>query len=207
MEQQWKNKWDDRYSKPEFAYGTTPNEYFKSKIDGLVAGKILLPADGEGRNSVYAATLGWDVHVFDISSEGQKKALKLADQNKVKIDYIIGDLQAVDYEEGEFDAIALIYAHFPANIKSAYHKALDKYLKKGGTIIFEAFSKKQLEYQARNEKVGGPRDIESLFSIEEIRSDFRNYDFEELIETEVELNEGSHHNGTGCVIRFTARKR
>ena len=207
MEKEWKDKWDERYSKPEFAYGTAPNVYFKSKIDQLPPGNILLPADGEGRNSVYAAMLGWDASVFDISREGQRKALELADEQGVQIDYIVGGLEAVHYEEGAFDVIALIYAHFPANIKSHYHKALDKYLVKGGTIIFEAFSKKHLEYQARNERVGGPRDIESLFSIEEIRSDFANYDFEELTETEVELNEGSFHKGTGCVIRFVARKR
>jgi len=207
MEKEWKDKWEERYSKPEFAYGTAPNVYFKSKIDKLPPGKILLPADGEGRNSVYAAMLGWDASVFDISREGQRKALELADEQGVQIDYIVGGLEAVHYEEGAFDVIALIYAHFPANIKSHYHKSLDKYLKKGGTIIFEAFSKKHLEYQARNERVGGPRDIESLFSIEEIRSDFANYDFEELTETEVELNEGSFHKGTGCVIRFVARKR
>lgn len=207
MEKEWKDKWDERYSQPGFAYGTAPNVYFKSKIDKLPPGKILLPADGEGRNSVYAAMLGWDASVFDISREGQRKALELADKQGVQIDYIVGDLEAVHYDEGAFDVIALIYAHFPANIKSHYHKALDKYLKKGGTLIFEAFSKKHLAYQGRNEKVGGPRDIESLFSIDEIRSDFANYDFEELIESEVELNEGSFHNGIGCVIRFVGRKR
>ena len=77
MEKEWKDKWDERYSKPEFAYGTAPNVYFKSKIDKLPPGKILLPADGEGRNSVYAAMLGWDASVFDISREGQRKALEL----------------------------------------------------------------------------------------------------------------------------------
>jgi hypothetical protein len=83
---------------------------------------------------------------------------------------------------------------------------LDKLLRKGGILIFEAFSKKHLEYVTKNDKVGGPRDIESLFSIEEIKADFSNYEVLELLEKEIVLNEGLFHNGTGSVIRFVGRK-
>ena len=116
-------------------------------------------------------------------------------------------MQTLHYNAEEFDAIAPVYAHFPAEIKSSYHKALDKYLRKGGTIIFEAFSKKHLEYIARNEKVGGPNDIDMLFSMDEIRNDFPDYTIIELAEKEIELNEGLFHNGIGSVIRFTGRKK
>jgi hypothetical protein len=125
----------------------------------------------------------------------------------VSIDYQIGELQALSYQEEQFDVIALIYAHFPANIKSQLHKELDKYLRKGGIIIFEAFSKNHLDYLAKNEKVGGPKDIESLFSIEEIEADFNNYEIIELKETVIHLNEGIYHNGEGSMIRFVGRKK
>jgi hypothetical protein len=55
--------------------------------------------------------------------------------------------------------------------------------------------------------VGGPKDIESLFSVDEIKADFDNYDFIELKETEVNLSEGLYHNGQGSVIRFVGRKK
>jgi 2-polyprenyl-3-methyl-5-hydroxy-6-metoxy-1,4-benzoquinol methylase len=207
MKDAWTHRWDDRYSNEEFAYGEQPNNYLKEKLEKLEAGAILFPAEGEGRNAVFAAMLGWEVSAFDISSEGKNKALKLAEKNNVTIDYQVGELSALDYKPEQFDAIALIYAHFPAAIKSSIHKMLDKYLLPGGVIIFEAFSKKHLEYLAKNEKVGGPKDIESLFSIEEVQLDFSNYDFLELAEAEIELNEGLYHNGLGSVIRFVARKR
>ena len=203
----WTDRWNDRYSTNEFAYGEKPNNYFREQIEKLNVGTILLPAEGEGRNAVYAATLGWSVYAFDISIEGKNKALQLADANKVTINYQVGELQTLHYDTEQFDAIALIYAHFPAAIKSSIHKALDNYLRKGGVIIFEAFSKKHLDYLSKNEKVGGPKDIASLFSIDEIKSDFVNYDFKELAETEIELNEGSYHNGLGSVIRFVAQKK
>ena len=207
MDDQWLQRWNDRYSNPEFAYGIQPNNYFKEQIEKLNSGKILFPAEGEGRNAVFAAKLGWSVSAFDISIEGKNKALQLASSNNVTIDYSIGELQALNYSKGQFDAIALIYAHFPANIKASYHQQLDQYLRKGGMIIFEAFSKKHLEYIARNEKIGGPTDIRMLFSVEEIQNDFPNYDIIELVEKEIELREGLFHNGTGSVIRFVGKKK
>ena len=203
----WTSRWNDRYSKDEFAYGEEPNNYLKNQLTKLTVGTILFPAEGEGRNAVYAAKLGWTVSAFDISIEGKTKATKLAEKNNVSIDYKVGQLENLDFESEQFDAIALIYAHFPANIKSLYHKTFDRLLKKEGIIIFESFSKNHIDYVTANEKVGGPKDIESLFSIDEIKADFPNYEIIELAEKEIELNEGLYHNGTGSVIRFTGRKK
>ena len=203
----WTSRWNERYSKEEFAYGEEPNNYLKAQLSKLPIGTILFPAEGEGRNAVFAAKLGWNVSAFDISNEGKNKAIKLAEKNNVSIDYKVGALEQMDFESEQFDAIALIYAHFPANIKSQYHKKFDCYLKKNGTIIFEAFSKKHINYVTANETVGGPKDIESLFSIDEIKADFPNYDIIELVEQDIELNEGLYHNGTGSVIRFIGRKK
>jgi SAM-dependent methyltransferase len=206
MSDAWIKRWEERFSQDEFAYGTEPNIYLKEQLEKLPPGKILFPAEGEGRNAVFAAKLGWDVSAFDISAAGKQKAFRLAQSNNVTLNYHVGGIESLDYKAGQFDAIALIYAHFPADIKSLYHKALDKLLRTGGMIIFEAFSKKHLANIARNEKVGGPNDIEMLFSIEEIRNDFQNYEIIELVEKEIELKEGIYHNGIGSVIRFTGRK-
>ena len=207
MNESWTKRWDDRYRKEEFAYGEQPNIYLKEQLEKLEAGTILFPAEGEGRNAVFAAKLGWKVSAFDISMEGKNKALRLAATNHVTIDYQVGELQALYYSPEQFDCIALIYAHFPADIKSLYHMTLDNYLRKGGIVIFEAFSKSHLDYISRDEKMGGPRDIAMLFSIEEILSDFSDYEIIELVEKEIELNEGSFHDGTGSVIRFTGQKK
>jgi hypothetical protein len=207
MKDSWTERWDERYSTDEFAYGEQPNNYLKEQLEKLNVGNILFPAEGEGRNAVFAAKLGWAVSAFDISEEGKNKAMRLAEINNVTIDYQIEELQTLNYNAEQFDAMALIYAHFPASIKSDYHKTLDQYIRKGGFVIFEAFSKNHLEYLAKNEKVGGPKDIASLFSIEEIKSDFDNYEIIELTEKEIELSEGIFHNGKGSVIRFVGRKK
>jgi 2-polyprenyl-3-methyl-5-hydroxy-6-metoxy-1,4-benzoquinol methylase len=203
----WAARWNDRYRADEFAYGVAPNNYLKEQLSQFAPGHILFAAEGEGRNAVFAAQQGWTVSAFDISEEGKAKAMRLAEQVHVTIDYQIGELSLLNYTPEQFDAIALIYAHFPAAIKSSYHQQLSLLLKKGGIIIFEAFSKKHIDYVTANEKVGGPKDINSLFSIAEIEADFPEYDIIELAEKEIELSEGLYHNGTGSVIRFTGRKK
>ena len=207
MNDPWLERWNNRYSEDTFAYGEQPNKYLKEQLEKLGVGTILFPAEGEGRNAVFAAKLGWTVSAFDISIEGKNKAFRLAEANNVTIDYQVGELQALNYHAGQFDAIALIYAHFPAEIKSLYHKILDTYLRSKGIVIFEAFSKRHVDYISRNEKVGGPKDPAMLFSIEELKSDFVNYEIIELAEKEIELSEGLFHNGKGSAIRFVGRKR
>lgn len=207
MSDSWTDRWNKRYSNEEFAYGEEPNNYLKEQLEKVNAGKILFPAEGEGRNAVFAAKMGWKAVAFDISDEGKNKALQLAQANNVMIDYKVGALESLDFKKDEFDAIALIYAHFPAAIKSSYHKMLNQYLRKGGIVIFEAFSKNHLKYIAKNERVGGPKEIEMLFSIDEIKADFEDYEIVELEEKEIDLNEGLFHNGEGSVIRFVGIKK
>jgi len=202
-----KEFWDERYSKSEFVYGELPNEFLAQELSKLTPGKILFPAEGEGRNSVYAATLGWDVHAFDWSQEGQKKALLLANKKGVNIDYKTGAFEQMHFETGSFDVIALIFAHFDAANKSAYHKKLAGWLRKGGMIIFEAFSKDQLAFNSKSKKAGGPKDIDMLFSTDELIHDFYDFEIIQIEQIETELEEGPYHSGKGSVVRFTGRKK
>ncbi|XOV94492.1 MAG: class I SAM-dependent methyltransferase [Bacteroidota bacterium] len=207
MIEEWAKSWDDRYSAKEYAYGLEPNVYLKQQLDKLTPGRILFGADGEGRNGVYAATKGWEVSCFDISKEGKKKALQLAEEKGVSIDYRVGELADLGFKPEEFDAIVLIYAHFPPSVRSAYHKILNTLLRKGGTLILEAFNKAHLEYRQKNPKVGGPPDYDTLFSMEEVKSDFPNYEVIELSDEVIDLNEGLYHIGAGSVVRFVGQKK
>jgi SAM-dependent methyltransferase len=199
-------KWDERYKDTEFAYGKEPNVFFKEWISTLEPGSILMPADGEGRNGVFAATLGWEVTSFDLSVEGQSKALQLAKEQGVALTYIVGDFEQLDFESESFDAIGLVYAHFPADKKSGFHQKLNACLKPGGIVMLEAFSKNHLEYVKLHPQVGGPKDIHELYSTAEIMADFNNYEMLLLAEEEIVLEEGKYHNGKGSVVRFVGRK-
>jgi hypothetical protein len=104
-----KNMWD-RYGKIEFAYGEQPNNFLKEQLIKIPAGTILFPA--EGRTQFMRPH--WNVNAFDQSIEGKRKR-KLANKHDVAINYEVGEFQSIGYQENQFDAIALIYAHFPAD--------------------------------------------------------------------------------------------
>ncbi|NNK79867.1 MAG: class I SAM-dependent methyltransferase [Flavobacteriales bacterium] len=203
-----KEMWNERYRSASFAYGKEPNEFFKESLESYdLSDKALFPAEGEGRNSVYAAKQGLDVTAFDISEEGKKKALQLAASEEVHIDYRVGDFTTMDFVESSFDSAVLIFAHFPPDILSDYHKKIASLIKPRGFVILEGFSKNNLPYRAKNPKVGGPNKEEMLFSKESIAADFSDFEILELEEQEIELNEGAFHKGIGKVIRFVGRKR
>jgi ubiquinone/menaquinone biosynthesis C-methylase UbiE len=202
-----KEFWNDRYGKASFAYGTEPNVFLAQQLPPMPLGNILFVAEGEGRNAVYAANLGWQVAAFDQSLEGQKKAFELAKENNVKIDYKVGELLEIKYEPNSFNVAVLIFAHFNAEDKKQYHQIISTYVKQGGFIIFEAFSKTHLQYNSKNPTVGGPANEGMLFSKDEILNYFSNFETLILEEIVYELNEGDFHKGEGSVIRYVGKKK
>lgn len=202
----YKKLWDRRYADVEYAYGKLPNLFLKQQLDLLPSGKILLPAEGEGRNAVYAATRGWDVTAFDLSESGKSKATQLAGEHHVSINYLVGSAGELDFKMKSFDVLALIYAHFLADQKNAMLAQLGTYVKKGGLIIFEAFGKGHMPLVRADPNVGGAMDENMLFSRAELRSAFPDFHIHILEESQVELKEGLYHNGTGSVVRFVGQK-
>ena len=59
----------------------------------------------------------------------------------------------------------------------------------------------------KNEKVGESRNIEALFSTDELQLDFKDYEVILLEEKEIELSEGLYHNGKGSVTRVVGLKK
>ena len=196
-----KQFWNDRYTESEFAYGKEPNQFLKEHIHLFPKGKVLFVAEGEGRNAVFAAKNGLQVYAFDYSDSGQKKAMVLASENNVVIDYEVSDVLQLSYEKNSFDAIVFIFAHFPSDIRKKAHEELLSIVKPNGKIVFEAFSKEQLKYTS-----GGPKESAMLFSEDEVRKEFVNVTFDFLKTQLVMLNEGPYHQGEGKVIRFIGTK-
>ncbi|MDE5421816.1 class I SAM-dependent methyltransferase [Ancylomarina sp. DW003] len=193
--------WNERYANEAFVYGETPNQFFKEELLKLEAGSILLPAEGEGRNAVFAASQLWQVNAFDQSKQGRLKAINLAEKHQVEIKYDIADFENFNSDKESYDCIALIYAHVSEIKRQVYHRLILDYLKPGGILLLEGFSKKQL-----GKKSGGPGQEAMLFSKEILLDDFSNLEVLKLEELDVELNEGEFHQGMASVIRFVGRK-
>lgn len=108
-------------------------------------------------------------------------------------------MEDANYETASFDMLVLIYAHNPN--RKDNHRHLLRFLKPGGTVILEAFSKAQI-----NNNSGGPKDINMLYSIEELNNDFSQLGELNVWEEEIELDEGTLHSGKSSVIRLIGKK-
>lgn len=192
--------WNQRYAEKDYAYGENPNHFFEKELRNLKPGTILFPAEGEGRNAVHAAKKGWKSHAFDTSIEGKNKAEKLAEKNGVNINYQVSDFDNFR-PEVQYDCIVLTFAHSGPAMRISNHQLVKKWLKPGGKIILQAFSKKQL-----GKISGGPQNIDFLFSIDDLQNDFKGLRIEKIEEVDTVLDEGKYHIGPASVINLTATK-
>lgn len=193
--------WDEKYKESTYVYGEAPNLYFKKYIDHKTPKRILFVCEGEGRNAVYAAKLGWKVDAFDGSIQGKKKAEILAQKNNTTIHYQIADAATISYPKSSFDVIVIVYAHLPSIVRSTLHKHCINWLAPNGDIVLEAFEPKQLHNTS-----GGPKEVELLYTIEMLKKDFEPLEIHHIAYHETELHEGPFHEGKANVIRMIATK-
>jgi SAM-dependent methyltransferase len=194
-----KEFWDSRYSSTDYAYGKEPNAFFREQLNLLESGKLLLPGEGEGRNAVYAARLGWQVKAFDYSEEGKRKAGQLAAEAGVSIDYEVSFIEKMKLQPEYYDAAAFIYVHLPAETMEKVVGNVLQSLRKGGVLLLEFFSKKQAGLES-----GGPKSPDLLYSTEQVESWLVNTRITMMREAEIWLDEGQFHRGKAMVIQVVA---
>lgn len=197
-----KEFWNERYATHPTVYGLRPNNFFRDQLDHLKPGKLLLPAEGEGRNAIYAAKQGWTVEAFDYSETAAEKAIALAKNNGVTIQYTTGVIGEIQLPVNTYDAIALIYVHLPEAVRYAFHQQCIAALKPGGVIIIEAFCKEQINNQS-----GGPKDINLLYALPDILTDFDGMENIIVKKDGIFLEEGNFHVGLADVIRLVLKKK
>ncbi|MFN3892920.1 MAG: class I SAM-dependent methyltransferase [Beijerinckiaceae bacterium] len=196
-------RWEGRYSAPEYIFGEAPN-YFLAACKPLLprSGRALAVADGEGRNGVWLAEQGLDVVSIDFSPNGQAKARKLAAARGVSIELKEADVHMWEYPEGAFDVVAEIFTQFsdPAQRRRKWD-GMKRTLKSGGLMIIQGYTPKQLEYGT-----GGPKELDHLYTRDMLEAEFAGWKDISIAEEELKMHEGPAHSGMSAVINLTARK-
>ncbi len=159
-----------------------------------------MPAEGQGRNAIYAASKGWQVDAFDFSEVAQEKALAFAKQKKVVINYELKSIEDFKADK-KYDVVALLYVHLPEAIRQQFHKAIYDSIKPGGYLVVEAFAKEQLAFDS-----GGPKDVALLYDAPSICSDFPFIHLLSCGQSVVELDEGAYHKGKAALLRMTGQR-
>lgn len=198
------DKWNQRFSAPDYLFGTEPNTYLRDQVAFLPpSGHALCVADGEGRNSVWLARQGLQVQAFDISPVGVAKARKLAMDAGVRVDYQVADCDSWAWPLAQFDVVAGIFIQFADPVmRSRMFAHMVACLKPGGLLILQGYTPKQIEY-----KTGGPGILAHLYTEEQLRRDFADMEILELHMYEADLAEGDHHLGRSALAGMRARKR
>jgi hypothetical protein len=195
-----KEFWNARYEVNDTVYDWEPNRFFKHFIDTHKPGSILLPAEGEGRNAIYAASKGWQVDAFDYSDVARAKALKRATERGVQINYDSKSIE--DFKANQlYDAIGLIYVHLPVEARKMFHMQVTQSLKPGGYMILEAFAREQLQFES-----GGPKDVALLYDAPSLCNDFQFLHLLSCGQKEVIMDEGAFHKGKAAVLQMIGQK-
>jgi 2-polyprenyl-3-methyl-5-hydroxy-6-metoxy-1,4-benzoquinol methylase len=195
--------WDERFGQLEPAYGLKPNAYLEAQAARLKPGaKILVPADGYGRNGIWLAKQGFDVHTVDLSPVGVEQARKTAQAAGVSMKIEQADLSVWNWPVAQYDCVVAIFLHLPPTQREKVHASMLRALKPGGILIFEAFTPEQLKFSS-----GGPKDASLLYTADLLRKDFAAAEIMELEEKQVQMDEGPKHSGMSAVVHGVFRAR
>lgn len=142
--------YDERYRNEGYYWGLMPNRicYDIMKIIPPVKPyRVLDIGCGEGKDAVFFAKCGYDITAFDISEQGIEKAKRLAEHNKVEINFFKADI--LDYRpDTEFDIIfsSGVFHFLPDDKRNEICSVLKAHTKKKWNKCIERVCQKAFYY-------------------------------------------------------------
>ena len=195
--------WDERYAPTEYVFGTEPAAFLTRHRDLLdIEGSALVVADGEGRNSVFLASLGIAVTSMDVSSVGVEKARRLAEERGVHVDALVADILTWEWVPDAYDLVVAVFIQFlDPRQRAVVFEGMQRTLRPGGRLLLHGYRPEQIEYGT-----GGPSDPAHLYDEALLRDAFAAMEIEVLDAYDTTLVEGAGHSGMSALIDLVARK-
>lgn len=185
--------WDERFQSADYAYGTSPNAFLVWATPQLATGQALSLCEGEGRNAVYLAKMGFEVTAVDFSPVGLQKAQTLAAQHGVAIHYQLMDLKDLQLESQRWDLIVSVFAQPDSLVRQRLYGSLASSLKPGGAFVLES-------------KVG--TDAHARYpGIDQLKREIEPLQLAYAHEGMREMAEGSYHVGLHHTAQILAFRR
>jgi SAM-dependent methyltransferase len=155
--------WNAKYSSVELMWSVEPNRFVAEILSGWTPGRAIDLACGEGRNAIWLAQQGWHAVGVDFSDVALDKARRLADANRLDIEWVCADATSYVPTAASFDLALLCYFQLPAaEIEQVLQHALAA-LAPGGVLLFIAHALDNLQHG-----IGGPQDPTVLYTPEQI---------------------------------------
>jgi cyclopropane fatty-acyl-phospholipid synthase-like methyltransferase len=195
-------RWETRFSAPDYIFGKEPNAFLKAQAPRLRAGGTALSvADGEGRNGVWLAGQGLDVLAIDYSPAALGKARALAAERGVRLRTEVTDVFAWRWPANAFDVIAAIFIFAAPAQRPAFFANLKGALKPGGLLLMQGYRPEQLKF-----RTGGPPDAERMLTRTILEQSFGDMAELDIREHDSMISEGTAHVGMSALIDLVARK-
>jgi SAM-dependent methyltransferase len=194
--------WDERYGSAEGPlFGAEPNAFLARQAHRIPAGaRVLVPADGDGRNGIWLAERGCRVTATEFSPVAQEKARALAQRRGVDMEFVLGDLTGYAWPTQAFDAIVAIFIQFltPPGRDLAF-AGMARALRPGGVLLLEGYRPEQIGYGT-----GGPKAVENLYTKAMLRAAFDGFAAVEIDAYDAHIEEGAGHRGMSALIDVIA---
>ena len=160
-------------------------------------------ADGEGRNSVFLASQGADVHAVEISPTAIARAKYLASQRGVQVHFEQADLLSWSWPKATYDAVVAVFIQFvaPADRPKLFVQMVET-LRPGGILLMHGYRPEQISYAT-----GGPSDPAHCYTEELLRDAFASLQIVKLSSYDARLQEGTAHVGISALVDLVAKRR
>jgi hypothetical protein len=198
--------WDERYACADYRFGKIPHPMVCRLAQHLPAGaRVLAVADGEGRNGVALAGLGFQVTAFDVSPLGVEKARRLQQSLNVppqNYQTCVAGVDDFNWPSATCDAVLAVFVQFaPPSMRLRMFLHFRNVLKLGGLLALVGYRPEQIAYGT-----GGHPDPLHLYTKDLLVDAFGDMAFLHFESLDVELSEGAGHQGKSAVIELLARK-
>lgn len=162
-----RRRWESRYSE---AHGIPAPSAFILDHAGMIGHRVLDVAGGSGRNALFLARRGCDVHLIDIAYVALHQAVTGARAERLAVAAIQADLEAWPLPAEYYDTVINV-----RYLQRSLFPALKTTVRPGGLVLFETFLIDQ-------QRIGHPRNPAFLLQPGELRQTFAEFEIIEYRE-------------------------
>ncbi|HWC26873.1 MAG TPA: methyltransferase domain-containing protein [Solirubrobacteraceae bacterium] len=154
--------WNQRYESTASLWSRSPNAALVRFASALVPGRALDLGAGEGRNSVWLATRGWQVTALDVSDVALARAAERAAAEGVPLGCVVADWREHELAPASLELVVVSFMHPDRHERPSMFERAARALVPGGHVFVTGVH--EVDHGRR-----GPPDRDRLHTPERLR--------------------------------------